>query len=113
MRLPAQLSSPVRADLLQTERSQGSLPPASRRIPQPRTDRQIEPVATIYMPLLNEGSPCARPVEAVQERDGCYRVEGPVPDDEEWEFDPGANVVCEWTTFADGQQGLLALRLAE
>ena len=75
--------------------------------------RQIEAVATIYMPLLNEGTPCARPVQAIHDHDDCYRVEGPVPDDEEWEFDPGATVICEWTTFADGQQGLLALRLAE
>lgn len=74
---------------------------------------QIDPVTTIYMPLLNEGTPCARPVEATRERDDQYRVEGPVPADEEWEFGPGTMVVCEWTTFDDGQEGLLALRLAE
>jgi hypothetical protein len=70
-------------------------------------------VATIFMPLLNEGSPTARPVEAIPVGINRYRVEGPVPDDEEWAFGPGATVACEWKTFANGQQGLLAQRLAE
>ncbi len=66
-------------------------------------------MATIYMPLLNEGTDVWRPVEATQLAADRYRVEGRVPDDEEWAFAPGALVLCAWKTSSGGEMGLVAI----
>lgn len=58
---------------------------------------------TIYMPLRNEGIDCWRPVEAEALGAETYRVNGPVPEEEEWEFPPGAIVRCRYRVFANGQ----------
>lgn len=52
---------------------------------------------TIYIPLLNEGSPCARPTSGRLLSDGTYEVLPTInyaPTDEEWKFPPGSIVRC-------------------
>jgi hypothetical protein len=52
---------------------------------------------TIYVRLLNEGTPVMRPTNAVHLGNDVYRVlatDGYDPDDEEWEFVPGTLVHC-------------------
>jgi hypothetical protein len=51
----------------------------------------------IFVKLLAEGVDVWRPVQAVRESEGIYRiVEQPYDRDTEiWEFDPGDIVVCE------------------
>lgn len=60
-------------------------------------------MATIYMPLLNEGTDVWRPVEATHLRATTYRVEGEVPEGEEWMFAPGLLVRCEPKTLSSGE----------
>ena len=69
-------------------------------------------MAIIYMPLLNEGTDVWRPVEATQLSGDLYRVDGSVPEDEEWAFPPGAIVRCERTTIKEGKSDLTAIGLA-
>jgi hypothetical protein len=70
-------------------------------------------MATIYMPLLNEGTDVWRPVEATPLTGNSFRVEGDVPDYEQWAFAPGAVVLCAWKTFNGGGAGWAAIGLAE
>ena len=49
---------------------------------------------TIYVSLLNEGVGVWRPVHAEPLGDDCYRLVGPVPQGEEWEFLPDSVVRC-------------------
>ncbi len=51
---------------------------------------------TILVRLLGEGVDCWRPVDAIGEGPGCYRIIGPGPDidDEYWEFEVGEVVQC-------------------
>ena len=65
---------------------------------------------TIYVALLNEGTPCWRPVEAVALGDGIFRIAGVSPDGEDWEFQPGDVVRCESHDFGD-VSGLLAVKI--
>jgi hypothetical protein len=62
---------------------------------------------TIYMPLLNEGVDVWRPVQAEPRADGTYRVLGPVPETEEWEFAPGSVVRCRSKTLSCGAEQLV------
>jgi hypothetical protein len=64
---------------------------------------------TIYMYLLDEGTPVWRPVQAETLGDNLYRVIGPVPDDEVWEFPPGSTVRGQMKTFSDGHEALVAV----
>lgn len=73
---------------------------------------RLPEMPTIYMPLLNEGTEVWRPVEASHLKGDTYRVEGPVPEDEEWAFAPGTLVCCEPKTFSDGENGLTAVSAA-
>jgi NAD(P)-dependent dehydrogenase (short-subunit alcohol dehydrogenase family) len=53
---------------------------------------------TIYIRLLEEGTPCSRPTQAVPLAAGTYRVLPTIdydPTDEVWEFVPGSTVHCE------------------
>lgn len=61
----------------------------------------------MHMPLLNEATDVWRAVEVTPLEGAIYRVEGPMPPDEEWEFVPGALVTCRWKTFSDGEQKLI------
>lgn len=51
--------------------------------------------ASILVRLLDEGVDCWRPVDAIEERPGWYRIVGPIPDTEQWEFRPNQLVRCE------------------
>lgn len=70
-------------------------------------------MATIYMPLLNEAVDVWRPVDALPLTSDTYRVEGAVPEGEEWAFGPGTHVRCEWKTFSGGERGLIATCAAD
>jgi hypothetical protein len=63
----------------------------------------------IFVALLNEGTDCWRPVEALPQIDGSYLISGAVPEFEEWQFPPGSKVYCEQRTFSDGAGGLVAV----
>ncbi len=69
---------------------------------------------TIHVLLEGEAVDCWRPVHAVLVRPGVHRIMSPPPDpeDEVWEFASGQEVVCEHRRFADGREGLVAVRLA-
>jgi hypothetical protein len=75
----------------------------------------MEPTTTqIYMPLLEEGVPVWRPVQALFLRDGVYRI---VSDsngfpNEQWQFSTGSSVRCQPHTFANGETGLAAYEQA-
>ncbi len=69
-------------------------------------------VATIYMPILDEGTDVWRPVEATPLTNDTYRVEGEAPGDEKWAFAPGIIVRCDWKVFSSGERGLVAIRIA-
>jgi hypothetical protein len=68
---------------------------------------------TIYVELLNEGVTVYRPVEAVPEGDGSYRLPHEAPADEHWRFEPGSRVICESQDIErGGELQLVATRLA-
>jgi hypothetical protein len=69
-------------------------------------------MATIYMPLLNEGVEVWRPVEATHLTADTYRVERRMPSGEDWAFVPGTFVRCERKTFSGGEVGLTAIEVA-
>jgi hypothetical protein len=59
---------------------------------------------TIYVYLLDEGTDCWRPVSAEHIRDDVYRIVGepPDPEDEKWEYLPGAVVRCRQQRLSGG-----------
>lgn len=58
---------------------------------------------TIYVALLNEGTDVWRPVLAEQLAGDRYRIVGQNddPDDEQWEFETGSVVRCEFRRLSD------------
>ena len=56
----------------------------------------------IYVYLLDEGTDTWRPVEAEELESGRYRIVGPAPEGETWEFPPGSVVSVEVKTLAEG-----------
>jgi hypothetical protein len=67
----------------------------------------------IYIPLLDEGVNVWRPIQAEKVGPDTYRIPAhynPASDGERWEFPPGATVVCQPRTTADGTI-LAAVRL--
>ena len=69
-------------------------------------------MADVHVALLGEGTSAWRPVEARHIHGTVYEILGLVPDDEEWEFQPGQLVECEQQVFSGGSSGLVALRPA-
>jgi hypothetical protein len=67
----------------------------------------------IFVELLDEGTPCWRPVRATPLRDGVFRISADqaVPDEERWAFVPGNIVLCEEHTFQSGARGPLATKI--
>ena len=53
----------------------------------------------MFMPLLDRGGDAWRPVEVTPLEGALYRVEGPMPANEVWEFGPGTLVTCKWKKF--------------
>jgi hypothetical protein len=62
----------------------------------------------VYVALVGEAVDVWRPVAAEHVTGDAYRLCGPVPEDEVWEFQPGEVVRCEERSFDDGTQGLVA-----
>jgi len=56
----------------------------------------------IYVALLDEGVKPYRPVMAEPIGPMIFRLLGPVPDDEKWEFQPGELVRCEEKWLSEG-----------
>jgi hypothetical protein len=67
-------------------------------------------VLLIYIPLLNEGTDCWRPIEAEQVGNDTYRIVGSKPEDEEWPIAAGEVVRCERRRFVDGSEGLVVIK---
>lgn len=64
---------------------------------------------TIYVELLDEGVTVYRPVEAMRDRDGFFRLPDSVPADEVWLFEPGSRVVCELRDIGGAEPSLVAI----
>ena len=60
------------------------------------------PEQTVYVELLDEGVDSWRPVRAMKEGPGVFRLHGEPPDDERWAFEPGSLVRCEQRQLSDG-----------
>lgn len=66
----------------------------------------------VYVKLLDEGVDVWRPVRAIREADGAFRLCRPGwydPETEIWQFPPNSRVKCKMKVFADGKQGLVAV----
>jgi hypothetical protein len=66
----------------------------------------------IYIRLLGEGAPVYRAVPATEIRENLYHLKGYNiydPEEESWEFAPGALVVVEERKLSEGA-GLVAIR---
>jgi hypothetical protein len=63
----------------------------------------------IYIPLLNEGTPCWRPVEAEQVDGNNYRILTAKPAGENWPVATGDVVRCEPHRFSDDHDCLVVI----
>ena len=75
-------------------------------------DLNISMTTTIYIPLLNEGTPVSRPTEGKLVSGRIYEViatDDYDSDLEEWEFPPGTTVECK-IEIEDGKEFLKAVR---
>ena len=61
------------------------------------------------MALRDENVDVWRPVQAERIDDESWRIVGPVPEGEAWEFQPGEIVGLEERTFSEGAVGLVAV----
>ena len=59
-------------------------------------------LTTIYVRLLNEAVDTWRPVEAEALNNDLYKIMGPVPSEENWEFPPNTVVRCEEVALFEG-----------
>lgn len=66
---------------------------------------------TIYMSLIDEGTDVWRPVLAEELENGIYRICGPQPEDESWQFAPGSLVKGEMRKLSGGTR-MVACRIA-
>jgi hypothetical protein len=57
---------------------------------------------TVYVYLLDEGVDVWRPVIAEKVGPGLFRLNGPVPEYESWQFQPGQVVPCEERALSGG-----------
>ena len=72
-------------------------------------------MTTIYVALLNEGTPVWRLVSAEAIGGGVFRIPPDAPwdrEDEEWEFLPGEQVRCEQRVLSDGPVLVAVKRVA-
>lgn len=69
----------------------------------------------IYVALLDEGTPCWRPVEAERVGETVYLILDQHYDreDERWQFEPGDAVECEYIETSGKQRILAATRKAD
>ena len=73
--------------------------PATPAPPTPLTGNR----AVIYMNLVNTGVACLRPVQAEHLGRDFYKVAEPVPEGEQWEFQPGQVVRCRKKSLSSGK----------
>ena len=66
----------------------------------------------IYVSLLNDGTNCWRPVEAVQINKNIYRITNPSIEDEQWQFETGDVVRCRERVSPNNELFLEAYELA-
>lgn len=59
-------------------------------------------IQKIYVELLDEGTPTWRPVSAINMHDLIFKIQGEVPEDEKWTFQPGEIVECHSTKLSGG-----------
>jgi hypothetical protein len=59
-------------------------------------------LSAVCVPLRDEGTAVWRPVPVEQVAPELFRLLGPVPDGEVWEFPPGAVVRCERRQLSGG-----------
>jgi hypothetical protein len=57
---------------------------------------------TVYVELLGEAVDVWRPVAAIQVAPGRFLLKGPVPELEQWAFQPGSIVECETRNLSEG-----------
>jgi hypothetical protein len=78
-----------------------------------RSEFRPPSIVQIYVNLLNEGTPCSRPTQALALGNGLFELlptEDYDPDDEHWEFLPGS-LVRGMEAHRDGEPYLLAVSL--
>jgi hypothetical protein len=63
----------------------------------------------IYIPAVDRGCWCWRPVLAARVSDGLYRIVEAKPEEEEWQFSTGRVVYCERQSFGDDFEALVAM----
>lgn len=68
---------------------------------------------SVFVRLLGEGTAVWRSVSALCVGPGLFRLLGPIPEGECWEFGPGEVVRCAMRVFSGGGQGLAAFQRAE
>ena len=79
-------------------------------------DRDLSTETVVYVRLLDEGTNVWRPVPAVPQADGSFRLDEPDdydPQTESWEFPPHTKVTCARRRFADGEEPLVAVAVAK
>jgi hypothetical protein len=67
----------------------------------------------VYVAILDEGTAVWRPVAAERVSGDVFRLTGPVPEGEQWEFQPGELVRCDMRAFSGGERALAAVALAD
>ena len=69
--------------------------------------------ATIYVELLEEGTPCWKPVQAISVGGELYRIIEEKPQGEKWAFSKDDIVKCRMRTFQQADSQLTAYEKAE
>jgi hypothetical protein len=72
----------------------------------------MDGTCTVFVPLVGEGIEVWRPANAVRVGPELFRLMGPVPEGETWEFNPGEVVQCAMRVFFGGKQRLTAFQRA-
>ena len=65
----------------------------------------------VHVALLGEGTVVWRSAQANHVQGSVYELLGAIPEDEQWQFNPGQLVECEEQVFSGGKPGLVARRL--
>jgi hypothetical protein len=66
----------------------------------------------IYMPLVEEGTDCWRPVRAVRIAEDIFEIIDQIPSDESWKFAPASRVRCRNRIFGGDGEALEAFEYA-
>jgi hypothetical protein len=67
----------------------------------------------VHVALLGEGTVVWRPVAAQPISPGLFRLIGPIPEGERWEFQPDEVVRCERRTLSNGTRAVVAIQRDE